>query len=89
MTKGLVMFTCTGHHKLSGQPEDAVVHVELDNDGSRSFICRNHHLQHNNKKYWVSLKASLFSVQCRLRLLKVGGRCQTSESRHYFGCGAL
>lgn len=61
MTKGLVMFTCTGHNKLSGQPEDAVVHVKLNNDGARSFICRNHHLQHRQQILGKPQSQSVFS----------------------------
>lgn len=46
-----VMFTCAGHHKLSGQPEDAVVRVKLDNDDACWFIWRNHHLRHGKSKH--------------------------------------
>lgn len=41
------MLTCTGHNKLSGQAENAVVHVKLNDDGASSFIGRYHHLQHS------------------------------------------
>lgn len=41
------MITCTGHHKLSGQAKDTVVHVELNDDGNRSFVGRHRHLEHN------------------------------------------
>lgn len=44
------MLTCTGHHKLSWQTEDAVVHVELNDDEASSFMGINHHLQHGTKR---------------------------------------
>ena len=45
------LFTCTGHHKLSGQTEDAVVHVELNDDGACSFKGRHHDLQHRKRSF--------------------------------------
>lgn len=41
------VLTCTGHHKLSGQAKDAVVHVKLNDDRHSRFIGRHHHLQHS------------------------------------------
>lgn len=41
------MLTCTGHHELSGQAKDIVVHVELNDDGASSFIGGHYHLQHS------------------------------------------
>lgn len=76
------MFTCAGHHKLSGQPEDAVVRVKLNNDGARWFIWKNHHLRHGKTNIGVSLKAELFCYKREVDF-------KTSQSRDNLRCGAL
>lgn len=53
ITEHTEVFTCAGHHKLSGQPEDAVVGVKLDNDGASWFIFNNHHLWHGKTNIGV------------------------------------
>lgn len=77
-----VVFTCAGHHKLSGQPEDAVVRVKLNNDGARWFIWRNHHLRHRKTNIGVSLKAELFCYKWEVDF-------KTSQSRDNLRCGTL